>query len=106
MDQMYSSNLIEVSNKFPDLAVSIRLKDLIAANRCLIQEAKEDLAKELSESRQEKFISVEKVIELLSVSKPTLWRWQKSEYLVPVSVGGRNRYRMSDINRILESRET
>jgi len=103
---MYSSNLIEVSNKFPDLAVSIRLKDLIAANRCLIQEAKEDLAKELSESRQEKFISVEKVIELLSVSKPTLWRWQKSEYLVPVSVGGRNRYRMSDINRILESRET
>lgn len=105
MQNFISSNLIEVSNKFPDLTVSISLKDLIAANRGLIKEAKEELAQELSDSRQERFLPVERVLEILSVSTTTLWRWQQQGYLVPVSVGGRNRYRLSDINKILEGRK-
>ena len=32
----------------------------------------------------------------------TLWRWAKVGYLVPINVGGKRRYRMSDVKRILE----
>lgn len=34
------------------------------------------------------------------VSRPTLSRWQKSGYLVPIKTGGRCRYRQSDIDAI------
>jgi len=41
------------------------------------------------------------VAEMLDVDKSTLWRWAKIGYLVPINVGGKRRYRMSDVNRIL-----
>ena len=41
-------------------------------------------------------------MEMLDVSQSTLWRWQKAGYLVPLNVGGKRRYRMSDVRRILE----
>ena len=38
MHEQISNDLIEVANKFPDLTVSISIKDLMAANRSLINE--------------------------------------------------------------------
>ena len=38
----------------------------------------------------------------LRVCKTTLWRWKKRDYLRPVRVGGNERYRLSDINKILK----
>lgn len=42
MQHFISNDLIEVAEKFPDLTVSISIKDLIAANRRLINETKEE----------------------------------------------------------------
>lgn len=105
MQTFISNDLIEVAEKFPDLTVSISIKDLIAANRHLIQETREELERDLSRSRKEVFLTKDKVMEMLDVSSSTLWRWQKVGYLVPVSVGGSNRFRLSDINRIIGQEE-
>ena len=35
------------------------------------------------------------------VDSSTLWRWAKSGYLVPVEYGGQRRYRVADVQRIL-----
>ena len=40
-------------------------------------------------------------IALLGVDSSTLWRWAKSGYLVPVEYGGQRRYRVADVQRIL-----
>lgn len=101
MQTSFSKDLIEVAEKFPDLTVSISIKDLIAANRRLIQETKEELRKDLSESQKETYLPREKVLEMLDISASTLWRWQQTGYLVPISIGGRNRFKLSDINRII-----
>ncbi len=53
----------------------------------------------------ERLITPEQAADTLKVSKVTLWRWEKSGYLVPVSIGGKKRYRNSDIAKIIEKGE-
>lgn len=48
------------------------------------------------------YLSVDETADLLKVSKPTLWRWEKSNYLVPVRAGRTPRYRRSDIQKLME----
>ncbi len=94
-------SLIEVARQCPDLTVSIRLGDLIEANQSLVEEALMRLEKSVAESRTEIYLSRTKVMEMLEVASATLWRWEKCGYLVPLSVGGKKRYRLSDIQRLL-----
>ena len=98
---MRGMDLIEVARQCPDLTVSIRLGDLIEANQNLVEEALMRLEKSVAESRTEIYLSRTKVMEMLEVASATLWRWEKCGYLVPLSVGGKKRYRLSDIQRLL-----
>ena len=101
---MYSmhKNLVELAKECPGLQVTITLGELIEANRLLIAETKRELEQEIADSKAETYISREKTMEILDVSSTTLWRWKRMGYLVPVSVGANDRYRMSDIRRIME----
>ena len=95
-------NLIELAEKYPEISVTIRLGDLIEANEMLIKRAKEELEQLITDQNTETYPTREKVMEILDVSAPTLWRWAKSGYLKPLNCGGKRRYRMSDVRRILE----
>ncbi len=39
------------------------------------------------------------------VGKTTLWRWAKQKYLTPVEIGGKRRYKMSEVKRLLEGKQ-
>ena len=54
------------------------------------------------EKQNEELVTSEKLMELLGVSKTTVWRWKQRGYLVPVRIGGNDRYRMKDIKKIME----
>ena len=95
-------NLVELAKECPGLQVTITLGELIEANRLLIAETKRELEQEIADSKAETYIRREKTMEILDVSSTTLWRWKRMGYLVPVSVGANDRYRMSDIRRIME----
>ena len=97
-----TTDLITIARQCPDLIVSIRLQDLVEANNLLIAEVKQQLEQTITDANAETYPSREKVMEMLDVSQATMWRWQKSGYLVPINVGGKRRYRMSDVKRILE----
>ena len=99
-NQTRGMDLIEVARQCPDLTVSIRLGDL-EANQSLVEEALMRLKKSVAESRTEIYLSRTKVMEMLEVASATLWRWEKCGYLIPLSVGGKKRYRLSDIQRLL-----
>lgn len=49
---------------------------------------------------EEVYISTKEARQLLGVCEGTLITWAKRGYLVPVKVGNKNRYAMSDIRRI------
>ena len=44
----------------------------------------------------------EEVAKLCNVTKPTLWRWKKTGYLVPKRAGNRVLYLKSDVERMLQ----
>ena len=60
----------------------------------------EQQKKEQQQEKKEAYLSTEMVCDLLRVTKPTLWRWGKLNYLVPVKVGRKNFYKQSDIDAL------
>ena len=50
----------------------------------------------------ERLISKGEVKRMLKVCDTTLWTWAKRNYLVPVKIGSRVNYRLSDVKRIME----
>jgi len=43
----------------------------------------------------------DEVTELLNVTKPTLWRWEKAGYLIPKKVGKRVLYIRSEVEEMV-----
>lgn len=98
--------LIQLAEQFPGLQVSISLGDLVNAMRQLIAETRQELEQTIADSKAETYLSREKTMETLDISSTTLWRWAQIGYLTPLNVGGKHRYRMSDIKRIMEGDNT
>ena len=48
----------------------------------------------------DQLLTVDEAARLLSVSKMTLYRWDKSGILKKVEIGGKRRYRKSDIEHL------
>jgi hypothetical protein len=52
----------------------------------------------------DKLITKKEAQQMLNVCDATLWTWAKRKYLVPVKIGSRNHYRLSDVKRIMEGK--
>ena len=63
----------------------------------------EDLKKAICETVSETRRQMENEVAMSKsdVSRTTLWNWRKEGYLVPIEIGGKYRYKLSDINTIL-----
>ena len=57
--------------------------------------------KELETKPDEEYLSVDETSSMLQVKRTTLWRWNKTGYLCPIKVGGKPKYKKSDIKLIL-----
>lgn len=97
-------NLIELSKHYPDMTINIKIGDLIEANKKLIEDVRSSLEKQIREENEEKYLSADEVCKLINVSKPTLWRWEKIEYLIPIRVGGKVRYKLSEVEKTIQLR--
>lgn len=97
---MYSK-LSELSRQAPGITVSIALADLQEWHKEVITDTRKELENEVAAAKAETHVSPKKTAEIFDVDASTLWRWKKKGYLIPVEVGGKRRYKMSDINRIL-----
>lgn len=98
---MATLDLIKIAKEYPSLKIEISIGDLMEANMLLIAEVKRELEQTIADEKVETYLSREKVMEILDISSSTLWRWQRTNYIVPIMVGGKRRYRRSDVNRIL-----
>jgi len=50
----------------------------------------------------EKYLTRKQASEILDVNLATLWRWNNENYLCSIEIGGKRRYKLSDINKILK----
>ena len=92
----------EVLNNGMATLVVIKAEDLKQTIHDAVCEAKKALEKDIALKHSDMLLTTNQVLERLKVSRTTLWVWVKKKYIIPVEVGGRQRYRLSDINAILE----
>ena len=52
--------------------------------------------------KEETYKTVDEAAAILHRDRRSLWRWAKSGYLVPIKVGAKSFYRMSDIKKLME----
>ena len=100
------ANLIELAKACPEAIISVKVGDLIEANEALIAQTKEELEQLITDQTAETYPSRQKVAEILDVDLSTLHRWAKRGLLVPLEIGGKRRYKMSDVRRMLNNGRT
>lgn len=91
-------NLQNLINSGTNVAVTISLLDLREWVLELMNESKQEKEEDVSDN----YLSVGEVIDKLRVNASTLWRWDKSGYLKKLKVGGKVRYRESDVIKLME----
>lgn len=84
-----------------NISVVIFVADLKEFALCVVTEA---MAAKEAEKKEEKYLTPDDVADMVGVSKNTLWRWEKEKYLIPIKVGRKSRYKLSDVKSILEGR--
>ena len=94
-------NLSSLINENTNLSVTVGLSDLKEFAKEIVQQAKKELEDAITVQKSETYISRKKAAEMLDVDLSTLYRWGLKKHLVPVSVGGKKRYKRSDINKML-----
>ncbi len=104
MNNEKSFQLVELASSCPGLMVTVKCSDLIEAFRLVVEETK--LQRELTNSDEttEELLTEEDVKLMLGTSHSTLWRWQKQEYLSPVKIGRKNRYKKSEIEALINQK--
>lgn len=96
------TNLIDLAQCAPSINLTVTAEDLKNFASQLIEQTKAEMEQSITDSKADSYLSSEKVMEMMEISKTTLWRWKQRGYLVPVRVGGNDRYKLSDIKKIME----
>ena len=86
--------------------VTINAGQLIEAIDYCVNKTRKELEQQITDANCETYPSVNQAAKVLDVDKSTLWRWNKQGYLKTIEIGGKRRYKMSDIQRILEGGKT
>lgn len=94
-------NIQEILKTGANFTVSIPIADLRQWHKEVIEDTRRELEEVILSGKSETYHSPNQVSEMLGADLTTLWRWAKKGYLVPVEVGGKRKYRMSDIKAIL-----
>lgn len=100
-------NLAELIQTGACVKIETTTTDLINFAEYLISKTQELCAinKGLSGSdNAESWLTTEEASKLCKVSKATLWSWDKAGYLIPSHVGSKKVYALSDINKLLNSK--
>lgn len=98
-------NLNEILRTEAKLTLSVSAADLKNFALVIIKETKEQMEATIRAKTEERYLSPTETAKKLGVDRSTLWRWKKRRYLLPVYIGGKPRYKLSDINQLLNNEE-
>lgn len=90
-------SLIDLINSGTNVSFTITAKDLHDVINYTVSETRKELEQLIADERSEVYMSPNEVSEMLNVSLTTLWRWSKRGYLIPLEIGGKRKYKKSDV---------
>ncbi|MBQ9556965.1 MAG: helix-turn-helix domain-containing protein [Muribaculaceae bacterium] len=96
---MDNNRLLDILESNTNVIIQISLNDLKEFAQNILTGAKSIAMLEAeAAATSDQLLSVDEAAELLSVSKMTLYRWDKKGILKKVEIGGKRCYRKSDID--------
>ncbi len=97
------SAIQDILEKRGSTLLLISAEDLKKTIKDTVSEARRILEAEVVNGKGEILLTTNEVIERLSISRKTLYNWEKRKYLVPIEIGGKKRFKLSDVNTILKN---
>ena len=94
-------NINDLIQKGSNINVTVSIDDLREFASGLIDQTKRDLEQAVINDKAETYPTPKQVAKILGVDLVTLWRWKNRGYLVPVEIGGKRRYIMSEVKALL-----
>lgn len=94
-------NINDLVKSGASITLAVSVNDLHEWSKGLIAEAKRELEQTVVDEKSETYLTAKQTCDKLGINPTTLWRWEKKEFLLPVRVGGKRRYKMSDIKATL-----
>lgn len=88
-----------IKSKTPNLQLVIGITDL---KEFAIEIVDEVLSQNIEKEKEEKYLTTRETANKIGCDISTLWRWNKAGYLSSIKVGGKVRYRESDIRKVME----
>ena len=95
-------NIQELVEKCTNFTVAANINDFIEFGNYLIDRTKKKLEQAVIEDKAETYPTPQQVAKILGVDVVTLWRWKKRGYLVPMEIGGKRRYLMSEVKALMK----
>ena len=96
------TNFIQLVKERPEVMLIVKAGELREMVQFCVLETKKSIEQQITDLNTEKYISPQKTAEVFDVNLSTLWRWQKQGYLTPIELGGKRKYRQSDIDKLLK----
>lgn len=95
------SNIKDILCTEKNFILQVSSEDLKAFAQEILIEAKSiAMIQAEAAASSDKLLTIDEAAKLLSVSKMTLYRWDQNGILKKVEIGGKRRYRKSDIERL------
>lgn len=95
------SNIKDILCTEKNVIIQVSSEDLKAFAQEILIEAKSiAMIQAETAASSDQLLTIDEAAKLLSVSKMTLYRWDQNGILKKVEIGGKRRYRKSDIERL------
>lgn len=95
------SNIKDILCTEKNVILQVSSEDLKAFAQEILIEAKSiAMIQAEAAASSDKLLTIDEAAKLLSVSKMTLYRWDQNGILKKVEIGGKRRYRKSDIEHL------
>ena len=66
---------------------------------------REEIDLEYKKKLSEEYLTRDEMVEMFKITKSVLDKWNRTNFLVPVKVGGKTLYRKSDVVKVVSEKE-
>ncbi len=98
-------DIYELVKRCPDATIQIRVSDLSFFGRKLLADARLEFERQLAAASTEKaetYLDAETVLAKLGISASTLYRLGKAQVIKTYRLGGKRKYRLSEIEKLVQ----
>jgi len=92
-------NVITLIESGVGINVTLTPEQLIEVIDYVVQKTKNEFEQELIKKNVETYMNSKELCKFLDIDDTTLWRWEKRSYITPIYVGGKKRYKRSEIEK-------